>query len=283
MPDAYDVNKIFWPSLVACLVALAQPQLVHAVPFTIEESWWSSDISMRVAPIRGHIEAEWVDTSSGSFFRLPGGSKVEVADASDRQLIETTTLGEGTSIDIRVDGAFDVDFQGLAFDVQGDVKDGDMASDLLWTVLGELPTIEGTLNAAVSSPLNGQLIHSSFSYSGQLSLQQTSFSPSVGTVQIEESFLGLLFDVVFDLSIDRISGGANLGALDDIVLPLVQDFLAEQQFRYYGEVLALAASEPPPVPVSEPQTLALFLAGLVLAGSRLRRDRSRLRFRRRIT
>src|SRR5690606_23915097 len=43
-------------------------------------------------------------------------------------------------------------------------------------------------------------------------------------------------------------------------------------FRYYGELVALAANEPPPASVSAPQTLALLVVGLALAGLRQRRD-----------
>lgn len=143
--------------------------------------------------------------------------------------------------------------------------DGGGASSLLWRTIGEPPTFHGTLNVAASSPFGNAA--TTFEYSGLLQAEETPFRPSIGTpIRLDETFLLLDFDVVFELSIDTILGGAGLGPLDETVLPLVNDFLSNQKLRYYGSLVALEANEPPPVSVSEPHTLALLIAGLVLAG-----------------
>lgn len=262
------MKRIFGSGLLACLVTFAQPQVVHAAPFTIEhETSWFGSGAERIAPLGGHVEAEWVESGLARYFRFTGGSSVEVAHASHRQSIAYTTLGEGTAIEAGVQGGFDVHFEGLAFDiVQGDARNGDAASSLSWKTIGELPRIQGTLNVAVSSLLGD--IATTFEYSGRLLPEETPFRPSVGTVLLDETFLGLAFDVAFDLSIDSISSEGNLGSLDESVLALVHKFLSEQQYRYYGSLVALEANDPPPVSVSEPHTLALLVAGAVLAGAR---------------
>lgn len=272
------MKRIFRSGLAACLVTFVQPQPVHAAPFTIdhEMSWFAADTESsdigRIAPLGGHVEAEWVESGLARYFRFRGGSSIEVAPASHRQSIARTTLSEGTPISVTAVGAFEVRLQGLEFDiVGGDARDLDPASSLSWMTIGTMPAIEGTLDVTVSSALGN--IDTTFEYSGRLRPEQDEdgFRPSRGTVQLEEAFLLLPFDLAFELSIESISGGDDLDS-SPVVLSLVEDFLSRQRFRYYGELVALAANEPPPASVSAPQTLALLVVGLALAGLRRRRD-----------
>src|SRR5690554_6011224 len=198
-------------TLFCTLLLAAAFTPAHAVLLTIDEtiSRFASDGGPAIS-LEGVVDAEPVDTALGSFFRFEGGSEIRIADTSYQQAIQATTIGIDGGFQVGLDGLFNIDFSGFAFDIiQGSVRDGDSAASLRWTS-ADRAAVSGTLNTLVTSPIGG--VRTSFDFTGWLMPEETVFNPSSGTAHVAEGSLGLSFDVVFALSIDVLTGGAGLDA-----------------------------------------------------------------------